>query len=234
MGLALVGGIGWFWQTLAPRELPDTAPLDLRGQPINAAPASPPQTATNTVAAARPASTAKGAGARPVNLGSVAAPAAATGRPTAGTTEPASGEVMLDGHLSVGFDRLAGFTFEMPTQPLPTNAGPESLAGRIPPAIEALNGKPVALKGFMLPLKIENGLVAEMLIMRDQSMCCFGVVPKINEWVSVKMVTRGVKPVMDQPVTVFGKLRVGVMVENGYVVAIYALEGESLATALDL
>jgi hypothetical protein len=80
----------------------------------------------------------------------------------------------------------------------------------------------------MLPLKVEGGLVTELLIMRDQSMCCYGVQPKINEWVSVKMARVGVKPIMDQPVTLFGKLRVGEMRENGYLVGIYALDGEKM------
>ena len=88
--------------------------------------------------------------------------------------------------------------------------------------------KPVALKGFMLPLKVEGGLVTELLIMRDQSMCCYGVQPKINEWVSVKMSRAGVKPIMDQPVTLFGKLHVGEMRENGYLVGIYSMDGDKM------
>jgi hypothetical protein len=99
---------------------------------------------------------------------------------------------------------------------------------QIPAPIKAFNEKPVALTGFMLPLKVEGGLVTELLIMRDQSMCCYGVQPKINEWVSVKMTRTGVKPVMDQPVTLFGKLRVGEMRENGYLVGIYSLDGEKM------
>ena len=38
----------------------------------------------------------------------------------------------------------------------------------------------MTIKGFMLPLKVEKGVVTELLIMRDQSMCCYGVTPKIN------------------------------------------------------
>ena len=80
----------------------------------------------------------------------------------------------------------------------------------------------------MLPLKVEGGVVTELLIMRDQSMCCYGAVPKIHEWVSVKMTGAGVKPIMDQPVTLFGTLRVGEMRENGYLVGIYRMDGERM------
>jgi hypothetical protein len=84
------------------------------------------------------------------------------------------------------------------------------------------------VKGFMLPLKVEGGLVTELLLMRDQSMCCFGTVPKINEWIAVKMGTAGIKPVMDQAVTLYGTIKVGAMRENGYLVGIYQMDGDKV------
>ena len=139
--------------------------------------------------------------------------------------------------LTVGFDTLAGFNYAMPDESnVTTNTPPgEPLApNQIPADIQALNAKRVALKGFMLPLKVEGGLITELLVMRDQSMCCFGTVPKINEWVSVKMIGKGVKPVMDQAVTLYGALKVGEMYESGYLVGIYAMDGEKMAGPLDL
>lgn len=136
------------------------------------------------------------------------------------------------GYLDVGFEKLSGYSFEVSDDLLApaTNsvAATEKVEAQIPKPIKELDQKPVALSGFMLPLKVEAGLVTEMLIMKDQSMCCYGVQPKINEWVSVRMVKAGVKPVMDQPVTLYGKLRVGEMRENGYLVGIYALDGERM------
>ena len=132
----------------------------------------------------------------------------------------------------VGFDKLAAYNFEVSDELLApsTNsvAATQRVDSQIPATIKAFDEKPVALSGFMLPLKVEGGLVTELLIMRDQSMCCYGVQPKINEWVSVKMAKAGVKPVMDQPVTMFGKLRVGEMRENGYLVGIYSMDGEKM------
>jgi hypothetical protein len=133
--------------------------------------------------------------------------------------------VAVNGFFPVDFARLASFHYVMPDEISATNQPP---ADQFPPAIKSLNDKPISLRGFMLPLKVEQGLVTEMLIMRDQSMCCYGTSPKINEWVSVKMNDKGVKPIMDQPVTLFGKLRVGEMRENGYLVGIYQLDGEKM------
>ncbi len=137
--------------------------------------------------------------------------------------------------LSVAFEKLASFAYALPEGPVGTNTVTDVVAAnQIPESIRWLNDQFISLKGFMLPLKVEKGLVTELLIMRDQSMCCYGTVPKINEWVSVKMVGEGVKPVMDQAVTLFGKLKVGEMYENGYLVGIFALDGERMAGPLDL
>lgn len=129
----------------------------------------------------------------------------------------------------VGFDKLSAFKYEVPDETKP-NPDTDKGDSQIPQSVKDFNGKRVALKGFMLPLKVEGGLVTELLIMRDQSMCCFGAVPKINEWVSVKMTGKGVKPVMDQAITLVGKLKVGGIKENGYLVGIYAMDGERLDT----
>ena len=165
----------------------------------------------------------------------------ATGQVVATASEP---EVLLeivkedadliskDGdYLSISFDKLASFEYTMPedlTEPVADEEG-QVYKEQIPASIKALHDKPISLKGFMLPLKVEKGSVTEMLIMRDQSMCCYGTVPKINEWVSVRMEEEGVKPVMDEPVTIYGTLKVGEVLENGYLVGIYEMDGQSMS-----
>ena len=156
----------------------------------------------------------------------VAAPAT-----TPAPTVPAASE---PGYATAGFEILSGYSIEISDEllgPVTNNlaevtAKTEAL---IPEKVRALNQKKVALKGFMLPLKVEGGLVTEMLVMKDQSMCCYGTVPKIHEWVSVKMSEKGVKPLMDQAVTLMGKLHVGEMRENGYLTGIYRMDGEKMA-----
>jgi hypothetical protein len=130
----------------------------------------------------------------------------------------------------VGFDRLASYTFTPPemegTDP---KAVPPSGADQIPDKIKALDQQKVAVTGYMLPTKMEGGLVKEFLLVKDPMMCCYGVMPKINEWVVVKMTGAGVKPLMDIPITFDGKLRVGEMYENGYLTGVYLLEGDKMA-----
>jgi hypothetical protein len=135
---------------------------------------------------------------------------------------------------TAGFDVLSSYNIEISDELLgPVTNDLAAVSAKtdalIPPKVKAFDKKRVALKGFMLPLKVEGGLVTEMLIMKDQSMCCYGTVPKIHEWVSIKMTEKGVKPLMDQPVTLFGKLHVGEMRENGYLTGIYRMDGEKMA-----
>ena len=151
---------------------------------------------------------------------------------TAGATNAAAlTPVAKPGFASVGFDVLSTFKYDVPEDApaakdkAPADASAADPDTQIPATVKAFNGKKVAVKGFMLPLKVEGGLVTELLLMRDQSMCCFGTVPKINEWIAVKMGPAGIKPVMDQAVTLYGTLKVGAMRENGYLVGIYQMDG---------
>ena len=140
----------------------------------------------------------------------------------------------IDGYKTVTFDKLASFAYEVPLDPVTNKVELAKLNAQIPEGIKNFNEKPVAIQGFMLPLKAEQGKVTELLIMRDQSMCCFGTVPKINEWISIKMEGDGVEPIMDQAVTLMGQLKVGEVMENDYLVGIYEMLGDKMIGPLDL
>lgn len=184
------------------------APQPPRGEPIRG---EPIRSAVQTTNGATP---------EPVKTNAVAA--------TAKPAESASKTPPVDPNFTlVGFDKLASYTFSVP-EGIIANEQVGKSEEQIPAEVKALNQKKVALRGFMLPLKVDNGLVTEMLVMKDQSMCCYGAVPRINDWVSVKMKNGGVKSVMDQPVRLYGKLRVGEMLENGYLVGIYEMDGEKM------
>ena len=141
---------------------------------------------------------------------------------------------VIDGYEGVSFDKLASFAYEVPLDPVTNKVELAKLNAQIPARIKSLDKKLVAIRGFMLPLKVENGLVTELLIMRDQSMCCFGTVPKINEWINIRMAGDGVQPIMDQPITLMGQLKVGEVLENDYLVGIYEMEGDKMIGPLDL
>lgn len=128
----------------------------------------------------------------------------------------------------VGFETLSSFPFEVTGEMADgsTNLAAASAATRkkIPAAVRALDNHFIAIRGFLLPLKMNNGLAIEFLLMRNQNMCCFGSVPKVNEWICVEPQGEGVKPIMDQPITIIGRLRVAQIRENGYLVGIYKMQ----------
>jgi len=130
-----------------------------------------------------------------------------------------------DGYENVGFDRLASYNYTPPETE--TAKAPD----QIPAPIKALDQRKVAVTGYMLPTKMDKGLVTEFLLVKDPMMCCYGVMPKVNEWVVVKMTGAGVKALMDLPITFEGKLKVGEIFENGYLTGVYLLEGDRMAAS---
>jgi len=136
---------------------------------------------------------------------------------TAGAARAAEAEV-----LTVGFDKLASYEFTAPEDPAKAAAA----EAQIPAKVREFNDKKVAVTGFMLPVKMDGGLVTEFLLVKDPMMCCYGVTPKVNEWVVVRMVGKGVPPLMDIPITFEGTLSVGQLYEGGYLTGLYLLKGD--------
>jgi len=153
------------------------------------------------------------------------------GGATAAVAAPAAPGPELDhGYLKLGFEQLAGFVFVPPAfDPVADpKAKPPTGEEQIPAAVKDWNGKKAVVTGFMVPVKMEKGLVTEFLLMRNTMACCYGAVPNMNEWVVVKM-KKGVQALMDVPVAFYGEMKVGATFENGYMTGIYELEAERMA-----
>jgi hypothetical protein len=136
----------------------------------------------------------------------------------------------IDGHLEIGFDKLASFqviVIRQMTDPTKFTTVPK-LNRPIPGFIKSLDNREIALKGFMLPLKLENARVTEFLLMRSRSFCCFGIPLQVNEWAHVRMKGEGVNSIMDQPIRVYGTLHVGEIIKNGQMSSIYQMDGEKM------
>jgi hypothetical protein len=141
-------------------------------------------------------------------------------------------------YAKAGFDELSAYNFDLTPEmaapePIPasgrtTNSISEQISAQIPDRVKAFNGKQVATSGFMLPIKVDHGLVTEFLLLKNQAACCYGIPPKINEWVDVRITGKGVRAMMDQTIIVFGTLNVGEYRENGYLVGIYRMDGDKV------
>ena len=137
-----------------------------------------------------------------------------------------------NGYLRLGFDKLASYKFVPPA--FDPGADPKAVPPtgneQIPAQVMGWSGKKAIVTGFMLPVKMDGGLVTEFLLVKDPMLCCYGVMPNMNEWVVVRMVKGGVKPLMDVPLSFEGELKVGAMYENGYMTGVYLLNGEKMLT----
>ncbi|MCY3020500.1 MAG: DUF3299 domain-containing protein [Planctomycetota bacterium] len=149
------------------------------------------------------------------------------------------------GFVNITFDVLGSFNYELPMadgigrMPLPiVSTGPKldisKPADQIPKPIRELNGKKVAVQGFMVPFRMQRGALKSFQLVKDRSLCCFGRDPRINDVVHVTMAGgRSTAWVNDQAITVFGIIEVGELVENGVLQSIYRLRAEEVVGGLD-
>lgn len=141
-------------------------------------------------------------------------------------------DVVENGFIKLGFDKLSAFKFDVQEVYSETNAGRPLLRSDdvIPPPIKAYDGKRVELTGFVLPLRTKRGLTTEFLLLRDQGTCCFGAQAQINHFVRVKYFS-GFKHDGAVPWRVAGTIRVGEIYLQGYLTGIYQMEAEQVEEA---
>jgi len=75
----------------------------------------------------------------------------------------------------------------------------------IPPHIMSLNGKKVAVRGFLMPIQGDEEGTSDFVILKNQGSCCYGIPPRVNEWIWAET-HKGAKVAisMDLPLTVYG------------------------------
>lgn len=143
----------------------------------------------------------------------------------------------VDGYLQIDITDLSGYEYTVGDEAMLTgDTGLEKLRAthQIPARVRALNGRKVRLPGFVMPLDFSEGLVRSFLLMPNQSACCYGVMPQINEIVYVKMRdNRGAKAQMDIPMLVYGKLSVGESLRDGSVFCLYYVEADKVEPSPD-
>jgi len=138
-------------------------------------------------------------------------------------------DLVENGFLRPGFDKLSAFKYELYEVYSETNAGRAMLRSNdtIPPEIKAYDGKRAVVTGFILPLRTRRGVVTEFLLLRDQGTCCFGAQAQINHFIRVKH-PPGIKPDEPVPWKVSGTLRVGETYVQGYLTGIFQFDAESV------
>ncbi len=145
-----------------------------------------------------------------------------------------AGEAELEGQerdafQSVSWDTLASFPYDFELPGTLEDASPEALAQRnerlIPAQVRALDRLPIAVRGYVIPISIEQGRVTEFILAaKNEIGCCFGDGLSMNQWIHV-FVPEG-RSFDLQPfgvATVLGRLEVGEVVEQGTVMSLYRM-----------
>ena len=133
-----------------------------------------------------------------------------------------------DGYLHLPFDVLSGFKYDT-YEVLDEVHGGRPLTKSddvIPPHIKAYDGRKVLVEGFIMPLRLRNGLVTEFLLFRDQAACCFGDKAKMNHYMRVKVTDKGFEPGSAMTYKVRGTLAVGEIYVQDYLTGIYQMTAD--------
>ena len=81
-----------------------------------------------------------------------------------------------------GFERIS-FNYDVSKQPI----GQAAFGGtEVSERIQALEGQPVFLKGYMYPTRQTQGLTS-FLLLKDTGECCFGGDPAVTDMIGIKM-----------------------------------------------
>lgn len=123
-------------------------------------------------------------------------------------------------YQAVSWKELASFPYAPSVRPSSKVKKPV----HIPPSIHRLDGTPLRLSGYMMPVEMDGENVATFVLVRNQAMCCFGRTPEMNEWVMVRFRGGSSIPMnMDRPISVSGNFEVGEEIEEGAVVSLYRM-----------
>ena len=134
------------------------------------------------------------------------------------------------GFQTVGFDLLSGFEMVGASR---WDPGAEGLTGTtpIPEEVKALDGEMVSVIGFMLPIRVDRNTrqARELFLMKDHSLCCYGVEPQPNEFIHVQMEEGFGAPVLtDIPVRISGQLEVRTDAREVALQGVYRMRGQSV------
>ena len=127
----------------------------------------------------------------------------------------------------VDFYDLANFTYnpKEPYSATPHQVTPSGVPARLLP----LNGQKVTIIGMVMPVTWEEGGSNELMLMLSSDLCGFGAIPRLNEWIYVKM--KGGKKVIVQQaneVQVKGVFHLQETVEDGRVTMLYSMDADSV------
>lgn len=148
--------------------------------------------------------------------------------PISATAELAKATTDEKGYRRIPFDILSSYEYMIPTLVVDKETE-EQLKNQIPEYVKTLDDTKVSIEGYMVPLDIKDEKVKSFILTNSMMLCCFGAMPWINEWVYVEMEGESTADFFnDTVIRVSGVLDVGEEIEDGIVLSLYRMDGQSV------
>jgi hypothetical protein len=148
------------------------------------------------------------------------------GRPTAAAPSPP----LPDRPLATAPARRAGSLQEITFDDikLEMQKGDAFTSELLPQQVTTLAGKPVRIRGYILPSFQQTGLT-QFVLVRDNQECCFGPGAALHDCIVVRMRPGRTADYTIRPVAVAGTFRIDELrAPDGTHLAIYALDGDEV------
>lgn len=128
------------------------------------------------------------------------------------------------GYDSIGYDVLKKYLFDPDI--------PADKEQKIPGDVAAINGKKVAVMGYMIPVDFQDGGTNEFILVNVVPGCFFCSKPMPNDWIEVQTVGGKRFPYAgDDLIIVTGKFEVGPVYDGAFLRSIYRLNADNVKPA---
>lgn len=128
--------------------------------------------------------------------------------------------------VATGDGRVREITFD--DLKLPLEKGEPFDRGILPPAVDALQGQRVRIRGYILPSFQQRG-ITQFVLVRDNMECCFGPGALLHDCVVVRMRPGRSADFSIRPVAVAGSFRIEELKgPDGKHLAVYAIDGDAV------
>ena len=127
---------------------------------------------------------------------------------------------------AVGDGKVREISFDDLT--LPLEKGALYTPAILPPAVDALQGRSVRIRGYILPSFQQRG-ITQFVLVRDNMECCFGPGALLHDCVVVRMRPGKSADFSIRPVAVAGSFRIEELKgPDGKYLAIYCIDGDAV------
>jgi hypothetical protein len=144
---------------------------------------------------------------------------------TAGIAVRVSAQANTSGPANISFWTISNYDYN-PKEPF--EPAPRQAVNTIPPAVRAFEGQKVAIDGNAMALDYSSGMTSEFILQTSADACGFGAMPRINEWIYVKMASgKKIQVSTAMDMTVIGTFHIRETLEGGRVVGLYTIDADT-------